>query len=189
MKKLMTASLFFAALNVQAADFSYNNASVSYANVDIEVVPGFSIDGNGFDLEGNFEINKNLFIPVRYQTIGLDLDIDSTMYLVGIGGHMPLNHNMDLFGTAQFGNYEWKGPGGSVDDDILALTAGIRASLANNLEGMAYVTSISFDNDFNDQSGIGGKLNYYFNKNTSIVARAEFLSDMDTLSVGAQFDF
>jgi hypothetical protein len=111
------------------------------------------------------------------------------MYLVGIGGHMPVNNNMDLFGTAQFGNFELSGPGGSVDDDALALTAGIRTSLTNNMEGMLYFTSISFDNDFEDQSGVGGKLNYYVNKKTSFFARAEMLSDIDTFGFGAQFDF
>lgn len=189
MRKILSASLFLAAFNIQAADFSYNNASISYANVDIELLPGFSVDGDGFDAEGNFEINKNIFIPVRYQSIGLDFSIDTTMYLVGIGAHMPINNTTDFFGTAQFGNYEMEVGGSSFDDDILALTAGVRASLANNMEAMLYVTSVSFDDDFEDQSGLGGKLNFYVNKTTSIIARAEFLSDIDTMSFGVQFDF
>lgn len=187
MKKLIMAALFLAASNLQAAGFSYNNVSISYANVDLDA--GFvSVDGDGFDFEGNFEVHKNIFIPVRYQSIGYDFSVDGTMWLAGIGGHMPLSSTVDLFGMLQFGNFELEGPLGSADSDTLALTAGIRTALAQNLEAALYVTTIDFD-DGDDQSGVGAKLNFYFNKTTSLVARAEFLSDIDTLSIGAQFDF
>lgn len=189
MKKTIAASLLLVAFNAQAADFSYNNASLAYANVDIDLGPGLSIDGDGFDFEGNFELNNNLFIPVRYQTIGYDLDIDSTMYLFGIGAHLPINNNLDFFGTAQIGNYELEGPGGSIDDDALALTGGIRAAIADNMEVQAYFASISFDDDFEDQTGFGGKLNYYINNQTSFFGKIEMLSDIDTISIGAQLDF
>ena len=79
-------------------------------------------------------------------------------------------------------------PCGSADDDVLAITAGIRTAFTQNLEATPYATSIDFDNG-EDQSGVGAKLNFYFNKTTSLIARAEFLSDIDTLSIGAQFDF
>lgn len=187
MRKILAASLLLVAFNAQAGDFSYNNTSISYANVDLDL--GATIDGDGFDAEGNIEINDNLFVPVRYQTIGYDFDIDSTMYLFGIGSHMPANDNMDFFGTVQFGNFELEGPGGSLDDDALALTAGIRTALEENVEAQAYFTSISFDDNFEDQTGFGGKLNYYVNNQTSIFGKIELLSDIETFAVGARFDF
>ncbi|MGD8408073.1 MAG: hypothetical protein PVG50_01410 [Thiohalophilus sp.] len=189
MKKTIAASFLLVAFNAQAADFSYNNASISYANVDIDLAPGISVDGDGLDFEGNFELNNSLFIPVRYQSIGYDYDIDSTMYLFGIGAHLPINNSLDFFGVVQIGNYELEGPGGSIDDDALVLTGGIRTAIANNMEAQAYVTSISFDNDFEDQSGFGGKLNYYINNQISIFGKIEMLSDIDTFAFGAQMDF
>ena len=189
MKKLLTVGLLLVASNLQAANFSYNNASISYANVDIEIISGLSIDGDGFDLEGNFAITDNLFIPVRYQSLGFDFGIDATYWAAGIGGHMPINNTMDVFGMAQFGNYEMEVSGTDFDDDILALTVGIRTSLATTAEASVYFTSISFDDDFEDQSGVGAKFNFYVNKTTSIMARAEFLSDTETLGLGVQFDF
>jgi len=187
MRKLIFATLLLVAFNLQAADFSYNNVSISYANVDLD--DGiFSIDGDGFDVEGNIAVHKNVFIPLRYQSIGFDFGVDGTMWMAGVGGHMPISNTMDLFGMVQIGNFELEGPGGSADSDILALTAGIRVAFAQNLEGAVYVTNVDFD-EGDDQSGLGAKLNFYFNKTTSLVARAEFLSDIDTLSIGAQFDF
>lgn len=185
MKKIFAASLLLVAFNAHAGDFSYNNASISYANVDLDIA---GVDGDGFDAEGNIELNDTLFVPLRYQTIDYDFGIDSTMYLFGIGAHMPINNTMDFFGMVQLGNWELEGPGGSIDDDAMALTAGIRTSLAHNVEGLAYFTSISFD-DFDDQTGIGGKLNYYVNNQVSIFGKIEFLSDIDTIAFGAQFDF
>ena len=186
MKKLLTAALMLLATNLYAADMSYNNVSVAYNNVELDL--GTSVDGDGFDVQGNFEIHESIYIPVRLQMIDYDFGIDGTLWLVGIGAHTEISASTDVYGELQFGNYELEAAG-SVDDDALVLTAGIRSQLTNKIEGKAYFTSISFDDNFEDQTGIGGKLNFYLNKTTSFIVGLELLSDFDTASIGAQFDF
>ena len=187
MKRIIGAIFFLMAFNLQAENFSYNNINISYSSVDLEIIPGFTISGNGLDLEANIEINKNIFIPLRYQSIGYDFDVDASSYLFGIGGHMPISSTVDVFGMLQLGNYELDVPP-SFDDDVTALTVGMRTKFSSN-EIMLYFTSISMDENFEDQSGIGAKLNVPLNKNTAITVRTEFLSDIETISIGAQFDF
>src|SRR5437868_3906242 len=80
----------------QAADFDYSFvdlALVSHAEID---VGDDNVDGDGFQLRGSLEVNQNFFALVELQDFGYDHDVDTTRWLIGGGGHWPINNTMDV---------------------------------------------------------------------------------------------
>lgn len=96
MKKIQQLTLLTAVLlpaHVSAADFSYNYGQVSYISSDFD-----SIDGDGFSLDGSFELNKDVAFIASYESTSYDepgYSLDLDVLALGIAYHMPIDQKMD----------------------------------------------------------------------------------------------
>ncbi|MDH5354666.1 MAG: porin family protein [Gammaproteobacteria bacterium] len=177
----LVASLSWGA---QAANFDYNYGQVGYETGDYD----------GLTLTGSFEVNEELFVLARYTGLSNDdtgVDIDFTEISIGAGYHMAIDEKTDAVFTVSLNSAEvdssfQTGPGSTVDDTGILLTAGVRHNLNANVElaGGIYHNS-AFDGD----TGFQGEARY--NINNEMSAGLSFTSGdfVDGLGVNFRMGF
>jgi len=189
MKKItaiLTTAFLFITLNhtLQAADFSYNYAQVSYDDVDLDIGQGLPvIGGNGFSVSGAFEITPDFFISADYRTYDLDYGIDLNVWDIGVGYYQSINAKTDLVAGFAIGNLDLE----TVDLDTWTINAGVRHQLNDKLELGAQVNYVDYDGNASD-TRIGANVLYAFKKDLSGIFALEF-GDVDVMSLGVRFDF
>src|SRR5688572_19233559 len=85
MKRIALVGTALAALvpNVLLADMNYTNLEVSL--LDVEQDSGFSVDGDGFELAGSYELSDRIFLFGEWQDHSLDGGVDGRSIEVGGG--------------------------------------------------------------------------------------------------------
>lgn len=169
---LVTAPLGFAA---QTSNFDYNYASVGFA--DFDETDGLFIDGS-FDVAPNINIVGNLY--------SLD-NMDITEF--GAGYHTGIDQKIDAYGEIKYVSYEIDTGSpiiGSIEDDGLALTGGIRFAVAPKIEIGGGVNHYSFE-DSETNLFVNGA--FAITNKFSIVAEFESGDVFDKFQVGARYYF
>ncbi len=174
----------------QAADFGYSLVDLTLLpHAEIEVGNG-DVDGDGFQLRGSLEVSQTFFALVELQSLDLDAGVDATRWLIGAGGHWPLNNTMDI--VARGGIVRLEIDAGRFDDDDTGLFVGgrIRATVAPKIEvegGIEYSSAEVFEsgNDFY----LVAEGRYHFNQQFSAGALVNFSGDTQQLGVYGRFNF
>lgn len=174
----------------QTADFGYSFldlALVPHAEVEVGDV---DVDGDGFQLRGSLEVSSNFFVLAELQDFEFDNRVDVTRWLVGGGGHWPINDTLDFIARVgvvhqevEFGRFE--------DDDTGVFVGGrVRANIAPRFQlegGVEYVGAETFDS--NDDVYLVGEGRYHFNQQFSVGGLLTFGGDTQLLGVYGRFDF
>ncbi|HWK49043.1 MAG TPA: hypothetical protein VNR40_04120 [Steroidobacter sp.] len=174
----------------QAADFDYSFVDLALLpHVQVEA-GNDDIDGDGFQLRGSLAVSSNFFVLAQLQDFDLDHGVDVTRWMVGGGGHWPLNNTVDL--VASVGVVRLNVDVGRFDDHDTGVFLGgrVRAQVAPRFELEGGVEYISAEvGDAGDDVYLVGEGRYHFNDQFSVGALLNFSSDVETLGVYGRYSF
>ncbi len=170
-----------------SADLSYSNATIGYVfDGDID---GTSVDVDGFVFSGRYAVNENIFLLGNYQQLETDpgnLDIDR--FDIGVGYHSPVTEQIDVVGTFSYSDVEVA----NIDGDGFEFTAGLRGMPNSMLEFGAYLVYEDIDSDnagSDSDTGFALEGRYLLGNNISAGLNYRDVSDLQTFSINARFDF
>ncbi|HEY9183548.1 MAG TPA: hypothetical protein VIQ99_10130, partial [Gammaproteobacteria bacterium] len=101
----LLCSLVPTALLAQAVEggsqMSYSAFDVSYL-VDVEIDGPGSVDGDGLELGGSYEITEKFYLFGAWQEQSFDFGIDGRQLELGGGFHTPLSNTVDFVATLSY---------------------------------------------------------------------------------------
>lgn len=176
---LMQGAAFAQSNNAARADLSYSYAEFRFVDFD-------NNGGDGFRINGSFDLGNNWIILGGLTTADFNNNVDADIFEIGGGyvwGYAP---DWDLVGTARFINANYDTPGGSSDDSGFAISAGTRGLLAPQFEVRGSVNYVNV-NDSDTYLELAG--DYYFTRQFAAGLSLEFAGDSDLFSIGARYFF
>src|SRR5262249_13213402 len=146
----------------------------------------------GFQLRGSLAVAQNFFALVEIEDIGFDdMDVDFTRWLIGGGGHWPINQNLDFVARGGLVRYDVD-YGRFGDDDHLGFFLGrrVRARVAQKveLEGGVEMTTAEVAG-FEDEIMFVGEGRYHFNNQWSAGGFVNVGDDLSQIGVYGRFNF
>lgn len=181
MKKLLLSSLFVfsAGTAVAASNVSYNFASVQYINEEIDE---FDCDQDGLTLEGNLDLDTNLFALGTFTDVSGDI-CGSETFSIGAGYKADFSDDGSYYGALSYENT-------SVDegesDSGLIVAVGARVLFAQDVEGRV---EVSHHSTFEGNTVLSGGLTYWLQRNLSVTGDANLGSESTSVTVGVRLDF
>lgn len=164
-----------------ATDLSYDYAELRWVDTEIG-----SVDGDGFQLGGSYEIADQWLVVADFNALDFDFNLDTTTFSVGAGYLVRYDERFDLVGYARLIRANADGPGGDEDENGYSIAVGTRAQPVENIELRAFLNHVDvFDRDTFIE--LGG--DYYFNSRFSAGATLQFAGDADTLTLGVRWFF
>lgn len=174
----------------QAAEFGYSFvdfAIVPEAETDVD---DFDIDGDGFQLRGSLAVTNTFFALVEIEALEFDPNVDFTRWLIGGGGHWPINQNLDFI--ARGGVMRYDVDVGRFDEDDIGffLGARVRAQIVQNveLEGGVDLTTAEVPG-VEDEIMLVGEGRYHFNSQWSAGGFLNLGDDMSQIGIYGRFAF
>lgn len=175
-----------AAPGLALADMNYTNLEVNY--LDLDVGEGVSVNGDGFEIGGSFELNDQFHLFGSWQDQSLDFGIDGRTLEIGGGWSHGFSDTLDFVGTLSIVDAELKAGGVTASDDGLALGGGIRTRLGESFELEAGLKYVDLDESGSD-TGISVGGHYYFNDSMALGASMDSNDNADTLRLGFRWEF
>ncbi|MEM1438602.1 MAG: outer membrane beta-barrel protein [Pseudomonadota bacterium] len=175
------AALVLLASAANATDLSYNYAELRWVDTELE-----SVDGDGFQIGGSYELSDQWLVVADLSAIDYDFNVDVTTFSVGAGYLVRYDERFDFVGYARLIRANADFTGGDEDENGYAISAGTRAKPADNIELRAFLNHVDvFDRDTFIE--LGG--DYYFDPRVSVGATLQFAGDADTLTLGVRWFF
>lgn len=190
MRKAITAATIAALGLVSSAyaqdDLSYSFLELGYVSSEID---DLDVDGNGFGLRGSYAFTDTFHGFASYTDQDYDFNVGVSQFEVGAGMNWELTPKLDFVGTLSYLDASIDVPGfGSVDDNGLALGAGVRGLVTEVLELRGGLKYVDFDDAGSDTTfGVGAR--YYFTKQFALGGDIDFNDDGTSYTLGARFDF
>jgi len=184
MRALMIAGLLLAqgvvwAQASQESSLSYNLAEFRFVDVDAN-------GGDGFRLNGSFELDGNWIIVGGLTRLDFNNNVDSTTVELGAGYVWPYRADWDFLANLRVIRSDVDFPSGSADDTGVGITGGVRGLITPAFEIRGAVNHISFDNSDTYLELAG---DYYFTPNFAAGLSLEFAGDTDAWTLGARWYF
>jgi hypothetical protein len=177
---------------------SGNAENFGYSFVDFAIIPeaetdngNFDVDGDGFQLRGSLTVHENFFALVEIEALEFDEDIDFQRWIIGGGGHWPINSSLDLVARGGIVRYDVDFGRFGDDDDIGFFLGGrIRALVASNveLEGGVDLSTAEVAG-FEDEILLVGEGRYHFNNQFSVGGLLNIGDDVSQIGVYGRFNF
>ena len=172
-------------------------ASFGYSYVDFAIIPEAEfdagdddIDGDGFQLRGSLAVTETFFAVVEIADLEFDPNVDFTRWVIGAGGHWPINQNLDF--VARGGIMRYDVDVGRFDDDDLGFFLGgrVRAQVIQNveLEGGVDLTTAEVAG-FEDEIILVGEGRYHFNDQFSVGGLLNIGDDSSQIGIYGRFNF
>ena len=164
-----------------ATDLSYDYAELRWVDTEIE-----SLDGDGFQLGGSFQVADEWLVIADISALDFDFGVDVTSVSVGAGYLIRYDEKFDLVGYARLIRASFDGPGGDDDENGYGISVGTRANPIDNVELRAFLNHVDVT-DRDTFIELGG--DYYFDERLSAGATLQFAGDADTLTLGVRWFF
>ncbi len=190
-RKILGLTLFVFAAPALAGDLSYNYFQLGYrwVELDEDPVPGVSVDGDGFKLDGAFEVGESWFITAEYSTVEFDFGIDFDQLGVGVGYHVDMSPNADFFATLSYVSAEVSASGfGSVDEDGFGAEIGVRGMVSDKVELAGSLGYVDFGNG-GDGTTLSATALYSFTDAFALGFTIETDDDITGYGLDARFYF
>lgn len=142
--------------------------------------------GDGFRLNGSWDLGNNWLVVGGMTSADFNGGVDLTTLEIGGGYVWRYAPDWDIVGTARFIRAEVDTPGGSSDDNGIALSGGVRGLLAEKFEIRGSVNHVNLD-DSDTYLELAG--DYYFTPQIAAGLSLEFAGDTDLISLGARWYF
>jgi len=167
------------ALAQNSQDLNYNYAELRFVDVDLA-------GGDGFRLNGSFDLDNNWLIVGGITEIDFNNNVDSSTLEIGAGYVWDYSPDFDLVGSLRFIRVDVETPFGDADDNGFAASGGVRGHLAPQFEVRGSVNHVNLDNSdtFLEIAG-----DYHFSPQFSAGASFEFAGDVDVFTIGARWFF
>lgn len=186
------ALLVLPAISVAETSYQYVEASVEFGDVDLL---GQEYDSTSLGAEASFAAHKNVALQVGANTEELDLpaplEASGYSYYFNALGHFAIHERVDLLLGAGVGYIEVEvsnGPFTFTDDDTAkALLTGVRAQLAEGLEGEARVNIVDAFGDTDENYDLLARVN--FNQMFSGSVGYSWSDGYSGLQVAARFNY
>ena len=184
----MKRTILFAAIaaafvpGVVLADMNYTGVEVNY--LDLDVGDSVSVNGDGFEFAGSWELNDQFHLFGSWQDQSLDFGIDGRTLELGGGWNHGFSDTLDFVGTLSLLDTEIE----DFSDDGLALGGGIRSRLGESFELDAGLKYVDLDESGSD-TGISVGARYYFNDSMALGASLDSYDNADTLRLGFRWEF
>jgi len=163
----------------QSPALDYNYAELRFVDVD-------TAGGDGFRLNGSFELQNNWLVVGGLTSLDFNNNVDATIFEIGGGYVYNYAPDWDLVGTLRFVSADYDFGNGSDDDNGFALSAGTRGLLTPQFEIRGSVNHINLDNSDTYLELAG---DYYFTERFSAGISLEFAGDTDVFTLGARWFF
>jgi hypothetical protein len=157
-----------------------------YTYAELRFVDYNDNGGDGLRLNGSWDLGNNWLIVGGVTDIGFNDNVDVTSWEIGGGYVWRYAPDWDIVGTARFVRADIDTPGGSSDDNGLALSGGTRGMLSEKFEVRGSLNYINVD-DRDTYLELAG--DYYFTPQISAGISLEFAGDNDLISFGARWFF
>lgn len=182
--RLMLAGLALACapLAATAEAMSYNWVDAEYVDLDIDDAPS----GDGYAAQGSVGFGEYGFAFAEYNALSVDV-VDIDLWTVGLGGHYPINPDLDVVGRAGYLKIDISVPGGGLDDDGYLVSLGLRGRLGGHVELEGSVMARDTGNDSETVWVAGGR--YHFNRNFAVGAEYQVGDNANLLYAGLRFSF
>ncbi len=163
----------------KSVDLSYSYAELRFVDVDFR-------GGDGFRINGSYELDDNWLIVGGLTSLDFNNNVDSTMVELGGGYVWHYSEDFDLLSTLRVVRSEIDVGGIDADETGFALSAGTRGLLTPQFEIRGSVNHINLD-DSDTYLELAG--DYYFTEQFSAGVSLEFAGDMDAFTIGARWFF
>jgi len=164
---------------------SYNFVEAGYSWLNLDD----GIDGDGYGLEGSFEIGDNMFAFAGYASFDADYDIDGTFWEAGLGYHTGISDNTDFFAKAYYldQSIDLGVFGGTQDDDGYGVGIGIRGNVTDLIELFGEINYEDIGDDAITEFGAGIRFN--LSDSFALGLNASFDEDVTTYGASARLYF
>ncbi|HCT40610.1 MAG TPA: hypothetical protein DF427_05450 [Moraxellaceae bacterium] len=183
MRKILLATTLaltaVTAVTAQAEPFSYDYVEGGVGEVD---------SGDALFAKGSRALDQNLFVLGGVYALDFPHDVSGYYLEGGVGYHVPLSKQADLFMTAQL-LYADIDSHGDNDDLGAVLRVGSRFSPFTKLELEGALALSSNDMLVNDGVGIDVSGRYYFTKQFSAALGLHSDTELDGASLGVRYNF
>lgn len=170
-----------AAQSAEEADLSYTYAELRFVDVDNRA-------GDGFQLNGSYQLRGNWIIVGGLTAVSLNNNVDSTLLEIGGGYVLPFGNQFDLVSTLRFVSGESDTPDGTrVDDNGFGVSTGVRSRVDSKFEIRGLVNHINMEHDKDTHVELAG--DYFFTRNFAAGASVKFAGDADSFTIGARWFF
>jgi hypothetical protein len=159
---------------------------LDYTYLELRFVDVDTAGGDGLRFAGSFELQNNWLMVGGLTALDFNNNVDATIAELGAGYVWHYSKDFDFVGTARFVRAEIDTPGGSIDDNGFALSAGARGLLAPRFELRGSVNHINLD-DSDTYLELAG--DYYFTSSVAAGISLEFAGDDDVFTIGARWFF
>lgn len=186
-KTLLAAALALTASAAHAAPFSYDYVEGGFGEID---------EADALFLKGSKALDKNLYMLGGAYVID-ENEADGFYLEGGVGYHMPLSKQADLFlnGQLLYGDFDYKvrTPFGTVkgsEDDLGAiLRAGVRFMPVDKVELEGVLAVSSNDTLIDDGVGLDAYGRYYFTSEFSGALGLHSDTELDGVSLSVRYNF
>lgn len=158
---------------------SYTYAELRYVDLDDN-------GGDGFRINGSYDLGNNWLIVGGITTLDFNNNVDADIFEIGAGYVWHYSDQFDLVSTARLVRSDTNVPGGGFDDTGFALSSGVRGFLAPQFELRGFVNYVDV-NDSDTFLELAG--DYHFTPQISAGLSIEFAGDSDLFSIGARWYF
>jgi hypothetical protein len=170
----------------QESSFDYSYVELEYAETEFGVPGGGDIDGDGFGVEGSFELNDEWHAFAAYGNADLDFGVDLDSWLIGAGYVFPLQDDLDVYGRVMYVKMDADVPGPDPDDDGLGLQVRVRGRVNDQFEVEGGVQYLNVDDS---DTSLQAEGRYYFRDDFSVGLGLTFGGDTDGIAVSARYSF
>jgi len=160
-------------------DLSYTFAELRFVDVDFR-------GGDGFRINGSYELESNWLIVGGLTALDFNNNVDSTLVELGGGYVWHYSEDFDLLSSVRVVRSDVDVGGIGADETGFALSAGTRGLLTPQFEIRGSVNHINLD-DSDTYLELAG--DYYFTEQFSAGVSLEFAGDMDAFTIGARWFF
>ncbi|MFN4292376.1 MAG: outer membrane beta-barrel protein [Permianibacter sp.] len=176
-----------------ASDFSYNYVQGTYSQTETDV-DGDSVDIDGLNLTGSFELGDHFFVLVDIgraegseRLYGVDVDSEVDSRSLGLGFHTALTDRLDLVASLSRAeadiNVDIEGFGElDGDADANLLSVGLRGMATDSLELFGNAVYVDGDEDSDTQLNVGAL--YHFNPSLGVGLSFSTADDSDADATG-----
>jgi hypothetical protein len=152
LRHLLAVSSFLLATAIHAAPLSYTNVDVGIVSTELN---NTSLDGDGVLVRGSLAVHPSYFLLASVSDIGYDDDVDGFAWTIGVGGHMPINKQLDLVGRLAYVQQDLDNRGGSNNESGYLVSGTVRGFVMDKLELEGGVQHVHLDDSGSNTSLIG----------------------------------
>lgn len=200
MKKTLLAALLAAApFTTMAASAGHLDIYYTDANAEDTSGGGGDVDGDGFGIRGAGKISDQAFVYGEYQKNEYDdaFDLEIQQIRAGLGYLFSSSKELELYGKAEFLNFEAEADGvGSDDDNGWGVHGGVAFLPAPELRLFGEIGFIDVGDSDGPEYNLGASYNFTPQFGAVVNYRVSDLEidggdelELSDLQIGARFNF